>query len=139
MAGVYEIQGFPARSVGRTIGGAISAYRKKKAAEELAKEGISCEIIDVRILNPFHSGAICESVKKTGKLCVVDGAWRTAGMSAEVIATVMEQVGVGVLDSSPIRVTLPDASAPSSKFLEDIYYPDANDVADIVRKLVQQG
>ena len=102
-------------------------------------DGISCEIIDVRILNPFQSDVICESVKKTGKLCVVDGGWRTAGMSAEVIATVMEQVGVGVLDSSPIRVTLPDAPAPSSKFLEDIYYPDANDIVDIVRKLVQQG
>ena len=121
------------------VGIGYSTFLCEQAAQQLAVDGVSCEVIDVRILNPFQSDVICESVKKTGKLCVVDGGWRTAGMSAEVIATVVEQVGVGVLDSSPIRVTLPDASAPASKFLEDTYYPDVNDVTDIVRKLVQQG
>ena len=121
------------------VGIGYSTFLCEQAAQQLAVDGVSCEVIDVRILNPFRSDVICESVKKTGKLCVVDGGWRTAGMSAEVIAAVVEQVGADVLDSSPIRVTLPDASAPASKHLEDIYYPSVNDVADVVGKLVQQG
>jgi pyruvate/2-oxoglutarate/acetoin dehydrogenase E1 component len=121
------------------VGIGYSTFLCEQAAQQLAVDGVSCEVIDVRILNPFRSDVICKSVKKTGKLCVVDGGWRTAGMSAEVIAAVVEQVGADVLDSSPIRVTLPDASAPASKLLEDIYYPGVNDVADVVGKLVQQG
>jgi len=119
------------------VGIGHSTFLCEQAAQQLGVDGISCEVIDVRILNPFRSDVLCESVRKTGKLCVVDGGWRTAGMSAEVIAAVVEQVDADVLDSSPVRVTLPDASAPASRALEDIYYPGVNDVVGAVRELVQ--
>lgn len=120
------------------VGVGHSTYLCEQAAEKLAETGVSCEVIDVRILNPFQPDIICESVGRTRRLCVVDGSWRTAGMSAEVIAAVVENVEAGTLDRPPVRVTLPDASAPTSKALEDIYYPGVDDVADAVLTLVPQ-
>ena len=121
------------------VGVGHSTYLCEQASKQLVEDGVSCEVLDVRVLNPFRSEVICESVTKTKKLCVVDGGWRTAGMSAEIIAAVVEKIDAAVLDSSPVRITLPDAPAPSSKILEDIYYPGVDDVANAVRELSQQG
>lgn len=120
------------------VGIGYSTFLCEQVARQMAKEGISCEVIDVRVLNPFLSGTICESVKKTGRLCVVDGGWRTAGMAAEVIACVVESIGTDMLHRSPIRVTLPDAPAPTSKVLENTYYPDIEEVTGVVRSLAEQ-
>ena len=120
------------------VGIGYSTFLCEQVARQMAKEGISCEVIDVRVLNPFLSGTICESVKKTGRLCVVDGGWRTAGMAAEVIACVVESIGTDMLHRSPVRVTLPDAPAPTSKVLENTYYPDIEEVTGVVRSLAEQ-
>jgi acetoin:2,6-dichlorophenolindophenol oxidoreductase subunit beta len=105
------------------------------AATQLAMEGLSSEVIDLRVLNPLDIDPIIASVEKTGLLCAVDGGWRTCGMAGEVIAACVE--GMSARGSAPraARVTLPDAPAPTSKHLEESYYPSAEHVAAQVRKL----
>jgi pyruvate/2-oxoglutarate/acetoin dehydrogenase E1 component len=106
------------------------------ACAALASQGTQAEVIDLRVLNPFRSDVIVESVRKTGRLLVVDGGWRTCGISAEVVACVAERVPVGTLSSPPIRVTLPDAPAPTSKVLEKIYYPSVETVMSAAHRLL---
>lgn len=111
------------------VGAGHGAWLCEQAAELLAAEGIEAEAIDVRVLNPFDPTLITASVLRTGRLCVVDGGWRNAGWAAEVIASVTEALDPGALKGRPLRVTLPDAPAPTSRALEEVYYPDARSVA----------
>lgn len=106
------------------------------ASDELAKQGAHAEVIDLRVLNPLRTDAIAESVRKTGKLLVVDGGWRTCGIAGEVIASVVERVPVGTLRRPPMRVTLPEAPAPTSRVLEQIYYPSAQTVLSAASQLL---
>ncbi len=99
-----------------------ASYLARQAAERLETEGISVEVIDIRVLNPFDSGLIVESVKKTRHLLVIDSGWRSVGFSAEVISSVVERVPVDCLKKSPLRLTLPDAPAPTSRVIEKKYY-----------------
>jgi pyruvate dehydrogenase E1 component beta subunit len=117
-------------------GSGYSTLLASQARETLATRGVSAEVIDLRILNPFDPAVIVESVRKTGRLLVVDGSWRTCGMSAEVIAAVLEKVEPRVMQAAPARVTLPDAPAPTSRVLEKIYYPDAEMVVAAARSLL---
>jgi len=107
-----------------------------EARQELASQNISAEVIDLRVLNPLCTDPIIQSVQKTGRLLVVDGGWRTCGLSAEVIASVAEQVSPRVLKRPPGRVTLPDAPAPTSRLLEEIYYPSVATVVAAARKIL---
>jgi pyruvate dehydrogenase E1 component beta subunit len=110
-----------------------SAYLCEQAAEILAAEDISAEVVDVRVLSPLDARPIINSVQKTGRLFAVDGGWRTAGWSAEILAAVTEAVHPTALRARPVRITLPDAPAPTSKALEEIYYPTAATIVDVVR------
>lgn len=106
-----------------------------KAREVLRSKGVSAEIVDLRVLNPFDPTRVVESVRKTGRLLAVDGGWKTCGMSSEVIASVVERLRPTDLRAAPARVTLPDAPAPSSIVLEKIYYPDEDLVVAAALKL----
>ena len=99
------------------------------AADTLSGRQISAEVVDLRVLNPLETDCVMESVAKTGRLCVVDGGWRNCGMGGEVIASVAEGMTIGGMGVRSARVCLPDAPAPTSKALEDIYYPTADHVA----------
>jgi acetoin:2,6-dichlorophenolindophenol oxidoreductase subunit beta len=99
------------------------------AAKSLHEENnISVELIDLRVLNPFKPDLIVESVRKTRRLLVVDGGWRSAGFAAEAMSSVIERIDPSVLICSPQRITLPDAPAPTSSVLEKTYYPQAKDI-----------
>ena len=74
------------------------------------------------------------SVEKTGRLCVVDGGWKNCGLAGEIIASVLERIDLKRMCNKPMRITLPDAPAPTSSKLEEIYYPS---VETIVAKLKQ--
>lgn len=103
-----------------------------KALENLKNKGISVELIDMRVINPFYPDIIVESVNKTGRLLVVDGGWKSCGISSEIICSVTERLDLKKFKSKPIRITLPDAPAPTSKFLEDLYYPSVEDIINAV-------
>ena len=107
----------------------------REAHKQLIDKDISAEVVDIRVLNPLNVDLIVKSVKKTRRLVVVDSGWLSAGFSAEVLASVVERLPVNLLRSSPIRVALPNASAPSSRVLEQAYYTSIRDVVDAIKKM----
>lgn len=115
------------------VGAGYSTWLCEQAAEILAAGGIDAEVVDVRVLNPFDPAVILASVSRTRRLCVVDGGWRNAGWAGEIIACVAEALDPPLLKAPPRRITLPDAPAPTSKALEQDYYPDARRVAEAAR------
>jgi pyruvate dehydrogenase E1 component beta subunit len=104
------------------------------AAAELAREGIDCEVIDLRTIKPLDKEIILDSVKKTGRLVVADVGWKSFGMAAEISALVFEEA-FEFLKSPFIRVTLPDAPAPASAALENVYFPKQKDIRESIEKL----
>jgi len=110
------------------VASGYSTLLAMKARDQLAAQGVAAEVVDLRVLNPFDPSPVVDSVRKTGRMLAVDGSWRTCGMSAEVIASVVERLAPGELRAAPRRITLPDAPAPTSRVLEKIYYPDVDQV-----------
>jgi pyruvate dehydrogenase E1 component beta subunit len=106
-----------------------------QAAETLAGQGISAEVIDLRSLKPLDEDAILQSVRKTGRLVVVHEASRLCGVGAEVAAIVAEQA-YSALKAPVVRVTSPDTPAPASFALEQAFTPQAETVVAAVRRLV---
>jgi pyruvate/2-oxoglutarate/acetoin dehydrogenase E1 component len=119
------------------VGSGFSTLLCRQAAAELEKQGVSAEVIDLRVLNPFMPEVIVESVNRTRRLMVVDGSWETCGMAGEVIASVVERVSPQTLLKPPKRLTLPHAPAPTSKPLEDLYYPTKETLVKSVLGLVK--
>lgn len=136
------VQGPQVTQAGSDISIVASGYASllaREAAKKLASTDISVEVIDVRVLNPFDSSLIVQSVEKTGRLLVVDSGWLTCGFSAEVIARVSERLSVDVFKKPPVRLALPDAPAPTSRVLEKAYYTTVNDVVDASRRLISNS
>lgn len=109
-----------------------------EASKALVQQGISVELIDLRIINPLDPTIIIDSVKKTGRLLAIDGGWSPCGVAGEVIASVVENISPKLLKNSPCRITLPFASAPTAAVLEKIYYPTAETIVLQVCKLVNE-
>ena len=105
------------------------------AAQKLAAEGIEAEVLDLRTLVPFDRAALIDSVRRTGRLVVVDETNLSCGVAAEVAATVAED-GFEFLRAPIARVTRPDVPTPFSKPLEDAITPSAEKVAMAVRRVV---
>jgi pyruvate dehydrogenase E1 component beta subunit len=118
------------------VASGFSTQLALQAATHLGGEGIACEVIDLRVLNPLDSRLIVESVTKTGRLLAVDGGWRTCGVAGEVLALASEHVPPAVMRVSPRRITLPDAPAPTSRVLEAVYYPTWHIVAHAAKDLL---
>jgi len=114
---------------------AMMVHRALEAAEKLAEEGISVEVIDLRTLVPLDKKAIVDSVKKTHRLLVVDEDYLSYGMTGEVIAVVTEEA-LDYLDAPPKRIAVPDVPIPYSNPLEDFVIPNAERIAQAVRELV---
>src|SRR6202051_4931494 len=98
-----------------------------KAAEELAKDNINAEVIDLRTLKPMDSDTIIESVKKTGRLVTVEEGWKQSGVGAEIAARVMEQA-FDYLDAPVARVTGKDVPMPYAANLEKLALPSVAEV-----------
>lgn len=105
------------------------------AANQLSREGIQAEVVDLRSLKPWDRETVLASVRKTGRAMVADSGWRTAGASAEIAATISEEAFHDL--AGPVaRVTLPDVPAPSSRAEEAVYFPGAAQICDCARDLV---
>lgn len=118
------------------VGISYTSLLCEKVVQKLQNENVFCDMFDIRVLNPLNVDEIVKSVEKTGKLIVVDGDWASCGMAAEIITRVVEKMELTKLKSSPIRITLPDAPAPTSKILEDDYYITEFDIHEKIVKLV---
>ncbi len=104
------------------------------AAEELEKEGLDVEVIDLRTLAPLDKPAILTSVKKTSRVLVLHEASRTGGIGGEIAATIAEEA-FEWLDAPVVRLASIDTPVPYSPPLEDYYLPQTKDVLDAARKL----
>ena len=98
-----------------------------KAADELAKENISAEVIDLRTLKPMDMATIIESVKKTGRVVTVEEGWRQSGVGAEIAASVTEHA-FDWLDAPVTRVTGKDVPMPYAANLEKLALPSVAEV-----------
>ncbi|MFL4986144.1 MAG: pyruvate dehydrogenase complex E1 component subunit beta [Xanthobacteraceae bacterium] len=103
-----------------------------KAAEELAKEQIEAEVIDVRTLRPLDSDTIIASVKKTGRLVTVEEGWPQSGISAEIAARVMDQA-FDYLDAPVARVSGKDVPMPYAANLEKLALPSVAEVVEAAK------
>lgn len=106
-----------------------------KAAEELEKEGISCEIIDLRTIRPLDHETILNSVKKTNRLVILEEAWPFGSISSEITYIVQERA-FDHLDAPIQRITTADTPAPYSPVLLQEWLPNANDVVKAVKKVL---
>ena len=102
------------------VGWGAMMVQIQKAADEAAKKGISCEVIDMRTLSPMDSASVVESVKRTGRAVVVQEAPKTCGVGAEIVARINEKALLS-LQAPVARVAGPDIIVPLPKG-EDYYY-----------------
>jgi pyruvate dehydrogenase E1 component beta subunit len=105
----------------------ISMTYALKAADELAKDNISAEVIDLRTLKPMDIDTIIASVKKTGRLVTVEEGWRQSGVGAEISARMMEEA-FDYLDAPVMRVTGKDVPMPYAANLEKLALPSVAEV-----------
>jgi len=105
-----------------------------QAANELAKNGIECEIIDPRTVKPLDLELILQSVKKTNRCIVIDEAHPFAGFAAE-IGFLIQREAFDYLDAPVLRVCLPDVNAPFSKPLLDAWLPSPKKIIDAVKQV----
>lgn len=113
----------------------LMVHRSLDAAEKLAAEGISAEVIDLRTLVPLDKQAVIDSVKKTHRLLVVDEDYLSFGLSGEIVALVAEQA-LDYLDAPPKRLAVPDVPIPYSRPLERAVIPTVDRIVASVRELV---
>ncbi|MGA8923085.1 MAG: alpha-ketoacid dehydrogenase subunit beta [Candidatus Dormiibacterota bacterium] len=112
----------------------LMVHRALDAAEDLAKEGIEAEVLDLRSIIPLDREAIIESVRKTRRLLVVDEDYRSFGMTGEVITSVVEGA-FDYLDAPPMRLALPDVPIPYSRPMEQFVLPSRAAIAAAARSL----
>ena len=103
-----------------------------EAYKEIASDKITLDIIDLRTIKPLDTKTIFESVQRTGKLLVLDGGWKSFGVSSEIIARVALEFQNRIIVD---RVALEDIPAPASSTLEKAYYPDKSTIIDKIHKL----
>ena len=106
-----------------------------KASEELEKEGISCEIIDLRTVRPLDINSVIDSVKKTNRLVILEEAWPFGNVSTEITYQVQEKA-FDYLDAPVIKINTADTPAPYSPVLLEEWLPNSTDVIKAVKKVL---
>ncbi|WLG48967.1 alpha-ketoacid dehydrogenase subunit beta [Pseudomonas sp. FP1742] len=115
---------------GGTLGKALTA------AEQLAGEGIDCEVIDLRVLRPLDDATIMTSVCKTRRALVVDEGWRSGSLAAEIITRIVEQ-GFFELDAPPARVCSAEVPIPYPRHLEEAALPQVSTIVAAAHELCE--
>jgi pyruvate dehydrogenase E1 component beta subunit len=108
--------------------------RAEEAATRLEADGISCDVVDLRTLSPLDLDTVIESVESTGRLVVVDEANPRCSIAADVSAQVTQEA-FGSLRAGTEMVTAPHTPVPFAPGLEDAYVPNADRIAEAVRKV----
>ncbi len=106
-----------------------------KAADELEKEGISCEIIDLRTVRPMDHDAILNSVKKTNRMVILEEAWPFGNVATEIIYHVQDKA-FDYLDAPIVKINTADTPAPYSPVLLAEWLPNHKDVIKAVKKVL---
>jgi pyruvate/2-oxoglutarate/acetoin dehydrogenase E1 component len=114
---------------------ALMVHRALEAAEMLAGEGVSVEVVDPRTLVPLDRQAIVDSIKKTHRLLVVDEDYKSFGFSGEIAAIAAEDA-LEYLDAPVRRLAVPDVPIPYSRPLEQFVLPSSQRIAETVRSMM---
>jgi pyruvate dehydrogenase E1 component beta subunit len=128
------------RKEGKDITLAATSYmvvESMRASEYLRDEGIDVEVIDLRSIKPLDEILLLDSVKKTGRLVIADGGWKSYGVAAEISALISESI-FDCLKGPILRTTLPDTPAPASSVLEMEYYPTFKNLIAAIKRLVKK-
>lgn len=115
-----------------TFGGSL--HKTFEAADQLSKEGIEAEVIDLRVLRPLDTPTILTSVAKTHRAVIIDEAWRTGSFAAEISAQIMENA-FDELDAPVERLCSSEVPIPYPKHLEDGALPQADKIVATVRQM----
>ncbi|MGX7775784.1 alpha-ketoacid dehydrogenase subunit beta [Streptococcus pluranimalium] len=110
-----------------------------QAAEEVAEEGIDVEVVDPRTLIPLDLDIIVDSVKKTGKLMLVNDAYKTGGFIGEIATKVTESEAFDYLDHPIVRLASEDVPVPYARVLEQAILPDVEKIKVAIRKMANKG
>jgi pyruvate dehydrogenase E1 component beta subunit len=106
-----------------------------KAADQLAKEGIEAEIVDLRSLRPLDMGPVIESFKKTNRAVIAEEGWRSYGVGSEVAARIYEEA-FDYVDSPIRRVAQKEVPLPYNRALEQMALPQVQDIIDAVKEVL---
>lgn len=137
--GPVNIEHAALRRTGRDIslithGGSLP--KVMRAAQELAALGIDCEVLDLRVLRPLDEAAILASARKCRRLLLVEEAWRSGGLGAEVLARICEKA-FSDLDAAPQRVCSEEVPIPYAKHLEEAALPQVHKIVAAAQALMQ--
>jgi acetoin:2,6-dichlorophenolindophenol oxidoreductase subunit beta len=121
------------------VAAAIMVHKALEAADVLAAEGISVEVIDLRSIRPIDGATIIESVKKTTRLAVIYEGVKTLGIGAEISALVAESEAFDYLDAPILRMGGAESPIPYNPMLEKAAVPQVDGIIDGLRKLVKGG
>jgi len=116
----------------------IGVHFAMQAAEELAKTGISAEVVNLRSIRPLDMDTVNESVMKTNHLITVEGGWPQHGVGAEVCSRVIEGPAFHYLDAPVIRVTGADVPMPYTHSLEIAAVPQPPVIVQAVKKVLNR-
>ncbi len=137
-AGAVDISKAAIRRHGKNIslityGGTL--FKTLQAADELAREGIDAEVVDLRTLRPLDTATIVDSVRRTHRAVIIDEGWRSGSISAEIVARIMENAFYD-LDAPVARVCSAEVPMPYPKHLEDAAIPQVPGIVAAARRVV---
>jgi len=112
--------------------------RALEAADELGRDGISAEVLDLRVLRPLDEAAILATVARTHRVVIADEGWKSGSLSAEIAARIAERA-LGELDAPIRRVCSAEVPIPYPKHLEEAALPQASRIAAAARELMRRG
>jgi len=119
------------------IGSLLMMHYSLQAAKILEKEGISCEVIDPRTIWPLDMDLILDSIKKTGRVVIVEGSPKQGGIGSEIGVQIAENIPDFLL--APItRVAAPNTPVPFAPVMEKFYVPQPERIADTIKKLIEE-
>jgi pyruvate/2-oxoglutarate/acetoin dehydrogenase E1 component len=113
----------------------MMSIRAQNAAEELAKQGISCEVIDLRSILPLDYETVMNSIAKTNRVVVCQEANLRGGLAADIVAEIIDR-GFDLLDAPPVRVGAPNVPMPYNAGLEALCIPDEENIKEAVMKVM---
>ncbi len=136
---VVALEGAAVRRVGTdvsivTYGGTLP--KVLAAADALAADGVSAEVLDLRCLRPLDTAAIVATVTRTHRVVVVDEGWRSGSLSAEIAARIMDEA-FWELDAPVVRLCSAEVPIPYAKHLEEAAIPQVNTIIDAVRQVLR--
>jgi pyruvate/2-oxoglutarate/acetoin dehydrogenase E1 component len=119
-----------------TYGGSL--WKSLDAADQLAADGIECEVVDLRVLRPLDDATVMASVRRTHRVVVVDEGWKTGSLAAEIVARIVEQAFFD-LDAPIARVCSEEVPMPYPKHLEDAALPQPATIVAAVTAMLGKG